>query len=107
MSSLLVVVTVASLAAHWSHWASVTQCPLLSHSIPQCSMAAEAPAQLGFYPRCVALSHCCVAAANSAVVAVDQWLVMLCCAVSDMWARSAVAVDTCYLDEKLCIKSFL
>ena len=50
MSSLLVAVTVASLAALWSHWASVTQCPLLSHSIPECSMAAVDTAQLGFFP---------------------------------------------------------
>ena len=60
--------------SHWSHW---TECPLLSHSIPECSMAAVSPAQLGIIPA-VLRSLCCVAAAHSAVAAVDFSLVMLC-----------------------------
>ena len=74
MSSLLPVVTVATLAAHTGATGLTVSAAFSLNT--ECSMAAVSPAQLGISS--VLRSLCYVAAAHSAVAAVDFSLVMLC-----------------------------
>ena len=73
MSSLLPVVTVATLAAHTGATGLTVSAAFSLNT--ECSMAAVSPAQLGISS---VLRSLCVAAAHSAVAAVDFSLVMLC-----------------------------